>query len=57
MQKSVPYSKHGQEKIKKHESTTRAIRNAGFRSKLKVKPFNVLLGELKLKYYENPHYG
>ena len=42
---------------KKHESTTKAIRNAGFSSKLKVRTFKLHLGRLKVKYYKIPHYA
>lgn len=56
LQKSVPYPTQRREK-KKHESTTKAIRNAGFSSTLKVTTFNVLLGKLKVKCHEIPHYS
>ncbi len=54
--KSVSEPTHGQ-KIKKHESTTLAIRNAGFGSKMKVITLNKLFGKRTVKNLEIPHYA
>ena len=43
--------------MKKHESTTMAIRNAGESIDLKVITLNKLSAKRKVKCLENPHYA
>jgi len=47
---------HGR-KIKKHESTTMAIRNAGESADIKVITLNKLFGKRIVKCLEIPHYA
>jgi len=43
--------------MKKHESTTKPIRNAGFGAILKVKTLKKLLVMRTVKCLKNPHYA
>jgi len=42
-------------KVKKHENTTMAIRNAGLSGNLKVKAINKIYGRLKGLWVQIPH--
>lgn len=56
LSKSMAAPTHGQKKIK-HESTTMAIRNAGFSGNLKVIAINKIYGRLKGLWVQIPHYA
>jgi hypothetical protein len=56
LQKSMSLPTYGR-KIKKHESTTMAIRNAGESADMKVITFNKFIGNRTVKCLEIPHYA